>query len=61
MIRKFAKSKTLWVNLAAICTGVGAYVSGEIGTPELIGVLFLAGNNIAMRWGVLKSERRANA
>jgi len=30
------QSKTLWVSLAAICTGLGMYFSGEHNLQELI-------------------------
>jgi len=40
----FLKSKTLWVSLAAICSGIGLYFSGEQELQELtisvVGAIF---------------------
>jgi len=42
--KKWFTSKTLWAGLAAVCTGVGMYFSGEQSLQELtvavVGVVF---------------------
>jgi hypothetical protein len=35
-MKSFLKSKTLWVSLATLCTGIGMYVTGEQQLQELI-------------------------
>ena len=34
--KKLIQSKTFWVSVATVCTGIGAYVSGEQMLQELI-------------------------
>lgn len=34
--KKWYLSKTLWISLAAICTGIGTYVTGEQNLQELM-------------------------
>ena len=35
-MKKVWQSKTLWVSLATVCTGIGLYVSGEQSLQELV-------------------------
>ena len=35
-IKQLAKSKTLWVSLATVCTGVGLFFGGEQTLQDLI-------------------------
>lgn len=38
-LSQLLKSKTIWVSLATICTGIGMYVSGEQELEELITII----------------------
>ena len=35
-VKQLLKSKTLWVGLATLCTGIGMYFSGESDMSELV-------------------------
>jgi len=43
LLKKALKSKTIWVSLATICTGIGMFVSGEQNLQSLIVVVVGAG------------------
>ena len=49
MGKAWYKSKTLWANLAAIVTGVGAIVTGQVSLAAGIPPVVIAAINIVLR------------
>ncbi len=48
------KTKTFWTGIAAIVTGIGTYIAGEINTAAFMELLSIGLIGIFLRHGVAK-------
>lgn len=52
------RSKTFWLNVAAICTAIGGYLSGELPLPGAGAMIVQALSNIFLRDGMTNPDKR---